>query len=157
MADDRKRVRVDFDTIFQDVTALGATAFTGKDKKQWEAKRLAALGAVVKPRKEKMPLKMAIGVAKVRPLGAGGGRCRAQTPPPRPVHPLQARKRRATAAAAMEKASGVITGKKRVASATSQHDQRGAREARARNTQQPDSLEPDNVRGSVMFVKRPGR
>lgn len=63
--DDRKRVRVDFDTIFQDVTALGATAFTGKDKKQWEAKRLAALGAVVKPRKEKMPLKMAIGVAKV--------------------------------------------------------------------------------------------
>lgn len=64
--DDRKRVRVDFDTIFQDVTALGATAFTGKDKKQWEAKRLAALGAVVKPRKEKMPMKMAIGVAKVR-------------------------------------------------------------------------------------------
>lgn len=53
----------------------------------------------------------------------------------------------------MEKASGVITGK-RVAAAQSPQDKRGAREARARNTQQPDGLEPDNVRGAVMFVKR---
>ena len=64
-AADRKRTRVDFDTIFQDVTALGASAFTGKDKKQWEAKRLAAAGAALAPRKEKMPLRMAIGVTKV--------------------------------------------------------------------------------------------
>ena len=45
--------------------SAGATSFTGKEKKVWEAKQMEALGGIVHF-KEKMPFKMAMGVLKVR-------------------------------------------------------------------------------------------
>lgn len=47
----------------------GAATFTGRDRKVWEAKQLAAVGGMV-VHKEKMPMKMAMGVMAVR-----GERC----------------------------------------------------------------------------------
>jgi hypothetical protein len=91
---DRNAVRVDFRDMFKDVTDLGASSFRRRDKKIWEAKQLAAAGALV-THTEKMPLKMALGVIAVSvgavcllelPLqgqprcasgGERGGRCRA--------------------------------------------------------------------------------
>lgn len=61
---DRNSIRVDFRDMFKDVTDLGASSFRGRDKKIWEAKQLAAAGALV-THKEKMPLKMALGVIVV--------------------------------------------------------------------------------------------
>ena len=43
----------------------GASTFTGRDKKIWEAKKLESLGLKVS-HKEKMPLKMWMGVKKAR-------------------------------------------------------------------------------------------
>lgn len=62
---DAQKIRVSFDDIFKSVQDLGASSFTGKDKKKYEAKQLAAIGGVVK-HKEKMPLKMWLGVSKAR-------------------------------------------------------------------------------------------
>ena len=123
--DDRKRVRIDFNGLMKDVTALGAGAFTGKAKKVWEAKQMEALGGVVHF-KEKMPLKMALGVMK-------------------------ARKRREAAAEAEARAAGM--------------PMKGAKEAnKARGyvpyegpAGQPSSLDPDNLRGPVMYVKGMGK
>jgi Domain of unknown function (DUF4602) len=61
----RSELAVNYSDIFKSVTEFGAKSFVGKDKKIWEAKQLAALGAKV-VHKEKMPLKMAIGVLNAR-------------------------------------------------------------------------------------------
>jgi hypothetical protein len=48
------------------VEALGASTFEGRDRKAWEAKSLADLGAAVKHRQQTMPLKMLQGVRKAQ-------------------------------------------------------------------------------------------
>ena len=46
----------------REVLEAGAASFEGRAKRIWEAKRLASLGAEVKPPSHKMPRKMLIGV-----------------------------------------------------------------------------------------------
>lgn len=54
--------RKDFVKARQEVLDMGASAFEGRDKRVWEAKRLASLGAKVEAPNHKMPLKMLLGL-----------------------------------------------------------------------------------------------
>lgn len=120
---DHKKIRVKFDEIFQDVAAFGASAFTGKDKKEWERKQLNALGANLK-HVEKMPRKMAIGV-------------------------LAARKKREDRKAEELRVSGVVTGKK----IGKKKEWRAGRRTDAEAAGHPGDITPSNVKGAVMFVR----
>ena len=134
--EDRNRVRVDFQDMFKDVTRLGAGTFTGKEKKIWEAKQLAALGARI-VYKEKMPPKMAIGVIK-------------------------ARREKAAKQQAELSAGNIITGKKVDLSGTAAlsggagYGKQSKQFKGAAGYGQPDSLDPDSMRGPVFFVKKNG-
>ena len=134
--EDRNRVRVDFQDMFKDVTRLGAAAFVGKEKKIWEAKQLAALGARI-VYKEKMPPKMAIGVIK-------------------------ARREKAAKQQAELSAGNIITGKKVDLSGTAAlsggagYGKQSKQFKGAAGYGQPDSLDPDSMRGPVFFVKKNG-
>jgi len=119
---------VDFKDVFKSVQSLGASSFTGKDKKIWEMKQLNALGANLR-HKEKMPLKMWMGVKKAR-------------------EEREARKE------AEEKAAGIITGKKPASSSSS--GRAGRDEEDEFEPRQPRDLTPFNVRGPVMYVRGGG-
>jgi len=54
--------RSEFVKARREVLEAGAAAFEGRVKRVWEAKRLASLGAEVKPPSHKMPRNMLIGV-----------------------------------------------------------------------------------------------
>jgi hypothetical protein len=119
---------VDFKDVFKSVQSLGASSFTGKDKKIWEMKQLNALGANLR-HKEKMPLKMWMGVKKAR-------------------EEREARKE------AEEKAAGIITGKKPASGSGS--GRAGRDEEDEFEPRQPRDLTPFNVRGPVMYVRGGG-
>lgn len=126
---DDKRIRVNYTDIFKSVQSVGASAFTGKDKKVWEAKQLAALGVKLE-HKEKMPLKMWLGVSK-------------------------ARKERAAKRDRVAAEAGLVGVRPRHAKA---HVWRGGGDDDGEGgggRGQPADLHGDNVRGPVMHI-RPG-
>lgn len=118
---DDKKIQVNFKDIFKSVQSFGASTFTGKDKKIWEAKQFNALGCNIK-HKEKMPFKMYLGVSK-------------------------ARKDRAERTARDDKVAGIVRGEVRAKKARRDDSWVGP-------SGQPDSLDPDNVRGPIMHVRR---
>lgn len=53
-------------SVWSSVAELGASGFEGSQRKQWEGGQLAALGAIVKGKSQRMPFKMYLGVTKAR-------------------------------------------------------------------------------------------